>query len=61
MMPSLTQIADQIRPAVEGYTLPFPAILEIPSKEHAFGKRSQRFSPSCYLIYLFQILRRTRS
>lgn len=29
-------IADQIRPLVDGYTNAFPAILEIPSKDHPY-------------------------
>lgn len=34
----LLQIADQIRPAVEKYHQAFPALLEIPSKDHPYGQ-----------------------
>jgi hypothetical protein len=52
------QIADQIRASVEGYTLPFPAILEIPSKDHAFGKHTHS-STSIYLPWLIMLLYRS--
>jgi len=29
-------VAEMIRPTMEAYTLPFPAILEIPSKDHPY-------------------------
>lgn len=32
-----TQIADKIRSSVDRYQAPFPALLEIPSKEHPYG------------------------
>lgn len=32
------QIADRIRPTVDRYQAAFPALLEIPSKEHPYGK-----------------------
>ena len=31
------QIAEKIRPAVDRYQAAFPALLEIPSKEHPYG------------------------
>lgn len=31
------QVADQIRPIVEKYEQAFPALLEIPSKDHPYG------------------------
>jgi vacuolar-type H+-ATPase subunit F/Vma7 len=31
------QVADQIRPVVEKYEQAFPALLEIPSKDHPYG------------------------
>ena len=31
------QVADKIRPAVDRYQAAFPALLEIPSKEHPYG------------------------
>jgi V-type H+-transporting ATPase subunit F len=31
------QIADKIRPLLEQYTQAFPAVLEIPSKDHPYG------------------------
>jgi len=34
------QVADMIRPLVEGYQQAFPALLEIPSKEHPYGAAS---------------------
>lgn len=34
---SLCQIAERIRPAVDRYQAAFPALLEIPSKEHPYG------------------------
>lgn len=34
--PSPAQVADQIRPLVEKYTQAFPALLEIPSKDHPY-------------------------
>jgi V-type H+-transporting ATPase subunit F len=33
------KIADKIRYRVDNYTAAFPTILEIPSKEHPYGKR----------------------
>jgi vacuolar-type H+-ATPase subunit F/Vma7 len=38
-LPSL-QVADQIRPVVEKYEQAFPALLEIPSKDHPYGSPS---------------------
>jgi vacuolar-type H+-ATPase subunit F/Vma7 len=32
-----TQVADRIRPTVDRYQAAFPALLEIPSKEHPYG------------------------
>lgn len=32
------QIADRIRPTVDRYQAAFPALLEIPSKEHPYGE-----------------------
>jgi len=34
----LVQVAERIRPAVDRYQAAFPALLEIPSKEHPYGK-----------------------
>lgn len=37
-MSTLTlQVADRIRPSVDRYQAAFPALLEIPSKEHPYG------------------------
>lgn len=36
------QIADRIRPTVDRYQAAFPALLEIPSKEHPYGELSLR-------------------
>jgi hypothetical protein len=33
------QIAEKIRYRVDNYTAAFPTILEIPSKEHPYGKK----------------------
>lgn len=33
-------IAEKIRPLLEHYTQAFPAVLEIPSKEHPYGECS---------------------
>ena len=35
---ALSQVADQIRPLVEKYEKAFPALLEIPSKDHPYGQ-----------------------
>ena len=32
------QVAEKIRPLLEQYTQAFPAVLEIPSKDHPYGK-----------------------
>ena len=34
------QIAEKIRYRVDNYTAAFPTILEIPSKEHPYGKKN---------------------
>lgn len=36
------QIADQIRPTVDKYEQAFPALLEIPSKDHPYGAFRRR-------------------
>jgi V-type H+-transporting ATPase subunit F len=36
-MKLILQIAEKIRPAVDRYQAAFPALLEIPSKEHPYG------------------------
>jgi hypothetical protein len=41
---SFVQVADKIRARVDTYTQAFPAILEIPSKEHPYGTY---FSSAC--------------
>lgn len=33
------QVAERIRPTVDRYQAAFPALLEIPSKEHPYGTR----------------------
>lgn len=35
--PPIPQIAEKIRPTVDKYTQAFPALLEIPSKDHPYG------------------------
>ena len=40
------QIAEKIRPTVDKYQQPFPALLEIPSKDHPYGM----FAPSGGMI-----------
>jgi V-type H+-transporting ATPase subunit F len=37
----IPQIAEKIRPTVDKYTQAFPALLEIPSKDHPYGNRLQ--------------------
>jgi V-type H+-transporting ATPase subunit F len=32
------QVAERIRPTVDRYQAAFPAVLEIPSKEHPYGE-----------------------
>jgi V-type H+-transporting ATPase subunit F len=32
-----SQVAEKIRPTVDKYQAAFPALLEIPSKEHPYG------------------------
>jgi V-type H+-transporting ATPase subunit F len=34
---TLSQVAEKIRPTVDKYTQAFPALLEIPSKDHPYG------------------------
>jgi len=34
----MLQIAEKIRPTVDKYHQAFPAVLEIPSKDHPYGK-----------------------
>lgn len=36
----MEQIANSIRNLVEGYNKAFPAVLEIPSKDHPYGEDS---------------------
>ena len=45
------QVAERIRPTVDRYQAAFPALLEIPSKEHPYGKcRPSR--PPTYLCLM---------
>ena len=39
-------VADKIRPVVDRYNQAFPALLEIPSKDHPYGKLSTGASVS---------------
>jgi V-type H+-transporting ATPase subunit F len=34
----MIQVAERIRPTVDRYQAAFPAVLEIPSKEHPYGE-----------------------
>ena len=36
----MSQVAERIRPAVDKYQQAFPALLEIPSKDHPYGLSS---------------------
>lgn len=38
------QIAEKIRPTVDKYTQAFPALLEIPSKDHPYGGYSYLYT-----------------
>lgn len=57
---SFVQVADKIRARVDTYTQAFPAILEIPSKDHPYGMYSSAvcfnyisiaFNDSVFLFY----------
>jgi hypothetical protein len=40
-----TQVADKIRPSVDKYEAAFPALLEIPSKDHPYGQHPPPLQP----------------
>lgn len=46
----LTQVAEKIRPTVDKYQQAFPALLEIPSKDHPYGM--SRFLYATYQVLI---------
>lgn len=45
-----SEIAEKIRPMVDKYEQAFPALLEIPSKDHPYGMQPLVLSQICELM-----------
>ncbi|KAA8915687.1 hypothetical protein TRICI_002199 [Trichomonascus ciferrii] len=52
-------IAEKIRFRIDTYTQAFPAVLEIPSKDHPYGKCQQKTRAQPTMLTIFQTPKRT--
>lgn len=49
---NVQQIAEKIRPTVDKYQQAFPALLEIPSKDHPYGALHLGLFSVCFLQWI---------